>query len=207
MLMGLREKIENNLGLVIGGFVIASFAAGFGAYGAIQSVASTASTASEQSHSASWQDDARKDGWLPRVECPAYPISLTISSPGDQAVVGWSSWGSEARFLAALVIKSTYPIAETMQVGVVFNEEGTGNYYVEFSALLQSNDDRKIFRESEGFSVPFVPSGQKTINMWALAVDEPRSIGNVFSSLRQIQDSNPTVVLSPQIAIQPRIKE
>lgn len=35
-LMGLREKIENHLGLVIGGFVIASFVAGWSAYGAIR---------------------------------------------------------------------------------------------------------------------------------------------------------------------------
>jgi hypothetical protein len=197
--MTIRERIENHLGLVIGAFVVTSFAAGFGAYATIQSI--SARPDQESGTMVDWEDTARQQGWVPKGECPAVPVSLTISSPGDQAIVNISPGTDATSTDADLVVRSSYPIIETMDLGVVYNEEGTSNFYVDFP-LVEAAEDRKVFRTAYRLSIPFVLRRSGSLNIWAFVVDDESSIGNVFSSLSQIQDSNETVVLSPKTTLQ-----
>jgi hypothetical protein len=196
--MSLREKIEDHLGLVVGGFVVAGFVAGFGAYGAVQAISSDRPS----NVGSNWEEMARQEGWVPKGECPAFPISLTISSPGDQAIVDVSPREEYSRLNADLVIRSSYPIAESMDLGVVFNEEGSGNFYVQFPPL-QAGETRKVFRSlSDDFVAPFKLSGSGQLNLWSMAVGDQSSVGSIYASLEQIRQSDETVVLSPKVSIQ-----
>ena len=67
--MTLKEQIENNLTLVIGGFVVAAFAAGFGACKAIEPAAAPPQVASTES---TWSPLARQANWVPKTS--ALPI-------------------------------------------------------------------------------------------------------------------------------------
>lgn len=202
--MSLKERIENHLGLAIGGFLVAGFIAGFSAYGTIESIAGKPSG---QVATVDWQESARKNGWVAREECPSFPISLKISSPGDQSLVEVvSSFSDSSRIRTDLVIRSLRPVADDMDVGVVFNEEGSGNFYVSFPTF-QVNDNRSTFRANEDqFWTPFLLSGKGSLNLWALVVDDETSIGKVFSSLEQVEASNDTVVLSPKISVRLQAK-
>lgn len=196
--MSLREKIEDHLGLIIGGFVVAGFVAGFGAYGAIQSISADPGSGKV----GNWEEIARQEGWVPKGECPAFPISLTISSPGDQAIVDVEPGQGFSELDADLVIRSSYPVAESMDMGIVFNEEGSGNFYVAFP-LLDPGENRKVFRaSSDRYWAPFKLSGSRQLNLWALAVEDQSSVGSIYASLEQIRQSDETVVLSPKVSIQ-----
>lgn len=208
--MSIREKIEDHLGLVISGFVVGGFVAGFAAYGTIKSVAGQSGEHAGVADTSviNWEDNARQSGWVPKEECPAFPISLVISSPGDQSILSVSPASEGSELDADLVIRSSFPIAESMELGVVFNEEGSNNYYVSFPSL-DDNENRKIFRTPsyDNFWVPFVTADQATLHLWALAVDDKASIGTVFGSLEQIKGSNETVVLSPKISVRLRVAQ
>jgi hypothetical protein len=109
--MTLKERVENNVVVFLLGSLVTGFVAGFGAHQVIMGMAGLAET-----NATDWKEAAKDAGWIPREECPAFPINLRIASPGDVAVVPYSSAGTPA-LRTDLVIHSSRPIPLPTSVG------------------------------------------------------------------------------------------
>ncbi len=147
-----------------------------------------------------WQDEARKASWIPTAECPAFPISVAVTGPGDGADVQISSPILYTKFAVA----SSHPIPDSTDVGLLFNQEGTSNYYPDFGDLNVIALDRRTFASSGDEVVlpsSFAPKPNSVLNVWAIATDKAQQLGLVYSSLDQITGNSTDVVLSKKVTL------
>lgn len=68
-----KERLENNFTIFVLSLLVAGFGAGLGTYKFF----------SEAPHGPSWTDEAKKENWIPKNECPAYPVSITETLKSD----------------------------------------------------------------------------------------------------------------------------
>jgi hypothetical protein len=187
----LKQRLENNIVLVVLTTAVAAFGAGFGSHAAI-----TGSTGGTASTNTDWEVMAREKTWIPKAECPAFPISLRVLSPGDGATV--ERVGHWAQM--DLVVSSSRPVPEKDAVGVVYNTDGETNYYVKFPGF-QANENRTAFRTShQGLDILSEDAG-KRLNVWALAVEDQNLLGSVYGSLEQIKAISSSVFISDKVTV------
>ena len=74
-----KDKVENNITLFVLGLLATGFASGFGAYKLLLDGGWELQTP--------WQLEAKKANWRPANECPAYPVSVSITSPGNGSII------------------------------------------------------------------------------------------------------------------------
>jgi hypothetical protein len=197
--MSLKERIENNLTIFFLTTLLAGFLAGISAYQGILQISGLETVAQGTSGSvADWQDVARKQGWIAQAECPAFPISITITSPGNEAIVEFSDY--LGGLLTDVVVQATHPIPSSTQIGYVFNEEANPNYYVVFPEFYP-NKSRQIFRDTTIIHLPFQPLDKSKLRIWAVAVPDRDTVGSVYSDTKQILNSSPGAVMSESISI------
>ena len=183
------------------GLLLAGFIAGFSTYERIRRI-----TGFKNAPNTKWQDMAREQDWIPKSECPAYPISLDITSPGDGTIVKYLGIGTPA-LETDLVIQSSRPIPLPTSMGLIYNEDGDSNFYVSFPYFNDyfpdplGRNSRKIFRREEFVFLPFQPKDGTKLNLWAIAVADQRMVGSVYSSLEQIETSTSGAVISEKISI------
>jgi hypothetical protein len=190
--VNIKELIENNTTLSILGLLLAGFVAGIATYGFMAGFGANKSRTNPASCSTQdWQPLARKSDWLPKLECPAYPVSIRINSPGTGSVLQ----KDYEKIYTDLVIQTSRPLPETNSVGLVINEVGQPNFYVVFPNLV-ANETRTIFRDSYSVSLPFDPDDGASVSLWAIVVQDRTQFGSNYSSLDQIKSSGSDVTIS-----------
>jgi hypothetical protein len=189
----IKERLENNIVIVVSATAIAAFSAGFGAHAAISSPPPQTSGAS----STDWQSAAKQNGWIDKNACPAIPVKLRLASPGDGATVKLNRGAS---LESALVISASQPLPSADELLLVLKAEGDANYYV-IDPLLNGNENRTMFRYDSIYKVPFKLDKQTHIDIWAVMIVDKRNLGSVYGSLDQITAVSNTIVLSEKVAI------
>lgn len=196
--MGLKDKFENHpvvFGLTL---VVAGFIAGFSTCTVMSEMAGPSGSAGPGT---TWQDQARKADWVPRNECVAYPVSIGLTSPGNNSVVEIS----DSIMYVDLVLQASRPVPDKAVLGLVVNEAKQANYHVVFPSF-ETDQERKVFRRDNLLSLPFKPTPKSNLNLWAVLVDDPKKFGSVYSSIEQIKSSSSDVVLSHQVLLQTKEK-
>ena len=195
--MSLKDKIDNNLTLFVLGFLVTGFVAGFGSCKVLSDMGATKQpTTVTSSPPTPWVEIARKAKWVPMNECPAYPVSINITSPGGGSHIGVSTLGD---VYTDLVVQTSRPLPPTADVALVVNEENAPNVYVSFPPF-RANNQRTLFRVSY-FRLSNRPGKGATLNFWALVVDDRSKFGSIYSSIDQVKASASDVTLSPKISL------
>jgi hypothetical protein len=195
--MSIKDKIENNLTLYTLGLLTTGFIAGFGAFKAIQD----AKGAIPSPSAVSWETTARTAGWIPTSECPAFPISIALTSPGTGTIVNLSG-----NFLYTdLVIQSTRPLPSGSCVGIIINQEGDTNYYIGKYTIDAADDERKVFLSKQFVFLPFKPNPGASLSIWSYVTTNRNQLGTVYNNLAQIKQAIPEIVISEGIKIRPKI--
>lgn len=86
--MTLKDRIENNAVLYTLGLLFAGFVGGVATY---KSVLEIAGSKTPNTSSIAWNPIARAADWVPKSECPAFPVSLSLASPGAGSALGVST--------------------------------------------------------------------------------------------------------------------
>jgi len=195
--MGIKDNFENHPVVFGLSLIVAGFIAGFGTCKVMSDMAGPTDLRGALSSETTWQDKARKADWVPRSECAAYPVSISLLSPGNGSVIDLS----DSTLYADVVLQASRPVPETTVLGLVVNESEKANYYVLFPHL-SADSEKKVFRRDTLLSLPFKPSPTSELNVWALLVDDQKKFGSVYSSIEQIKSNSIDVVLSPQVTLQ-----
>lgn len=197
----LRERLEDNVVYVFGAALVTGFVAGFGAREILPDSGAPASQ---------WEDKARSADWLPKADCPAFPIVLDVKGPGDGSEVPAELSGRSWWLKTDVAIVASHPISEGTTVGLIFNKAGTTNYYIDKGYGLRSNDKRDSFYSGEvGIDLPeaLTLEPNAALNIWAVATDNESQLGSIYSSLDQIKATSSTIVLSGKVTVHLLVKE
>ncbi len=197
--MSLREKVEDHILWFSLSLVVTGFVAGFGAHAALSNALTSQVTGTQQGN---WEELAKSADWIPKGDCAAYPVSLTIAGPGSGSTVDVSNFEASASSLDTdLVVQANRPLPQSNAVGLITNEPGTPNYYVSFPPF-DSDDARKVFRETAPIILGEKLNDKSTeLNMWALLTDSSAKFGAVYSGLDQIRASDPNATLSAKVSL------
>ena len=191
--MSLKEKVENNLVIFTLGLLLAGFLAGFGAYKTIQEIVGS----SKPSHLTNWEPTARVAGWIPSTECPAFPVSVALTNPGNRTTIDVSN----DTLYTDLVIQCTRPLPLNNSVGIIINQEGDSNFYIGKHTVPAVDEGRKVFRDKEYVFLPFKPRPGSTITMWAYIATNENQVGTVYNSINQIKQASPEIVVSEGVTL------
>lgn len=191
--MGIKENFENHYVV----FGLTALAVGFGAGIGAPKLLSDASTSSASAAltTETWQAAARTAGWTPKEECAAYPVSMSVTSPGNGSVLALS----DGYIREPIVIQANRPIPDNNAVGIVVHQEGTPNFYVLFE-YFDANPNRTVFTDTY-VKLPFTPEAKATLTLWSVLVDDKKRFGSVYTSIDQIKNSSAEVILSPGISV------
>lgn len=148
---------------------------------------------------AEWQAAARRENWLPNEECPAFPIAVQLTSPGDGAQIRVSVGSDYTTIRTDLVIRTSRPLPSSSSVGLVANEEGTGQYYLLFPSF-RADERRAVFRKDDIY-LPFKAQLSSKLNIWALVVAAEREYGSPYSSIEQIRAVRDDSVISQKATV------
>jgi hypothetical protein len=189
--MGIKERLENNVVIVVLSTAATAGAAGFAFHAAI----TPAPTSSSVGSNADWQTVAREKGWVDKSECQALLVTLRILSPGNDSSIPWDG----DSLISDLVVSSSQSVPPTASVGFVLNAEGDKNFYVSFP-YFTINDPRTLFRGSRYTRLPIKMDKPTHVDMWGILVDDSNKVGPIYSSLDQIKAAT-TTVLSEKVGI------
>ena len=191
--MSLKDKIENNLVIFTLGLLFTGFGAGYAAHKEIQGFAGS----SESSNITNWEPIARAAGWIPSTECPAFPVSVALTSPGNRTTVDVS----DDKLYTDLVIQCTRTLPLSNSVGIIINQEGDSNFYIGKYSVSAVDESRKVFRGEVYVFLPFKPRPGSTITMWAYIATDENQVGTVYGSISQIKQASPEIVVSEGITL------
>jgi hypothetical protein len=188
----LKQKIEDNVVILLLSTAAACFVAGWGAHAA---VAGTLNSSRVTPPEINWQATAAENGWMDKNSCPALPVTLRILSPGDRANIRFRAGDLHSEF----VVNSSQPLPGTDSVGLVFHAEGDPNFYTSFPHL-EVNNARALFRDNV-ISLPFDVTKPTQIEIWALVIGDRNQMGSLYGGLEQIKAVSPTIFLSDKVTV------
>ncbi len=191
--MTLKERIENNIAIVLLSTAAVSFSAGWGAHAAIFSNLAPSGIAESNKD---WKSIASEKGWIDKAACPAMPVELSMLSPGNNASVEYHD-----DFLTAdFVVRTSRPLPQKDDVGIILNEEGSTNFYVEFP-YFTVNETRTLFRQENLVNFPIKGDIQKRMNVWSLVIEDKNEVGSVYGSLDEIRKVSPNIFISDEVTV------
>jgi hypothetical protein len=123
--MSWKEKVENNFTIFVLGLLVTGFAAGIGAYKLLVEMTAQPPSQSAAPSGLRWAEEAKKQDWVPKKECPAYPVSINITSPGSGSIVEKTDHVYYNSIGADLVVQASRPIPTPAQVSIVANRPAT----------------------------------------------------------------------------------
>lgn len=154
---------------------------------------------------AEWTTTAREKGWIPREECPANPTKLNINSPGDKAVVYYSTISSSTVYLEVqLVIASSKSISSSHAIGIIIKPEKDTNFYVDFPLFDITSDN--IFSHNAPIGLDFRLTEEESVMLWAFLIENKSAIGNIYSDIHQISNNTNLLAISEPITISCKLK-
>ena len=148
---------------------------------------------------AEWQAEARRYQWLPEAECPAVPTKIQITSPGNGSRLPFRVLGSETYTQNVVVVTSSKPITinSPASIGLLIKSEMDTNYYVDFP-LFDSSSDRKYLKTDYLSWRSILEEGTR-VDVWAFYVDDRNSIGEIYTSLAQLESSSSVYAISNSV--------
>jgi hypothetical protein len=144
--------------------------------------------------SAEWQAGARRADWIPKGECPAYPVTVKIVSPGE----GASLRVKEDTIYSRFVIETSRPIADADAIYLIVQRLGDPNIYIL----------KRIYGNSSGLvKLPFKIAQPGKVSFWAIVV--PRSPGaatderegEIYTDVAQIRALKDLLCISDPVQI------
>lgn len=184
-----KDKVENNITLFVLGLLATGFGSGF--------TASKLLPGGDLQSQTPWQLEAKKANWTPASDCPAYPVSISIASPGNGSVV--KVYAGDA-IEEELVVHTSRPLPRSSVVGIISNVEGNMNYYLSFPSF-EITANNTVFRKYEIVNFHKEVASAENVNLWAAIVDDESKYGSIYSSLEQITSSSKDVTLSQKITL------
>lgn len=152
--------------------------------------------------SVEWKQEARRQQWIPKEECPANPVKLHVTSPGDNTIVPFGMVSGQNMLLTTVIIASSKPIGPNDRVGVIIKPNENNNYYIELSSNISSfgrNADRKIF-SNDYVHLPCAPINNMKLKIYGILVTESK-IGTIYSDLNQIMALTTVLAISDPINV------
>jgi hypothetical protein len=189
-----KERLENNIVLVVLTTAVAAFSAGFGAHAAIAGNNNASSGQPDQT--VDWQTTAKEKGWIDKGMCPAMPVVLRVLSPGDNATVQFGLGDLKTD----LVISSSQPLPTADSVGFIIKAEEDTNYYVSFP-YFNDNESHTLFRDDHFVQIAKKIEKPTHVDMWGIVIDDKRRLGSVYGSMDEIKSVSNTIFLSEKIGI------
>lgn len=181
------------------GWIISGFLAGFSAsqFLSKESIFSGTSLA-EQCTADQWQQLARTSDWTPKNECPAYPLHLSITSPGNQTIIAPSKdYPNEIR--EKVIVSLSRPLPTGTRLYLAAQGTDSSNLYVSNANLYSNANGIAATIGSSNFN--FDLSKQKSIQIWAFATNDDDRIGNLYKNIQQLQDTTQNVYVSEPIEL------
>jgi len=200
--MTLKDKIENHLGLVVSSVFGAGLLLGFGAGMKVEqwfkeAVAPASSII--QCKAEIWKPLAQKADWLPMSQCPAYPLKMQISSPGNGTTVSIGSINKKT-ISTPFILSISRPLIGDSALGFVVKPSSSPNYYVIFPFFEQTKETNS-YRTRFGLELPINIQNDSKYEIRGLLIDKKDKLGDRFLDISQITDVDPSVVLTDAITV------
>lgn len=195
--MTLRDKIENHLGLYISGVAIAGFASGIAADRWAKDIFG-APVPAPQCKAEQWEPLAREAQWTPLTQCPAFPIKLQITSPGNG-----TSFAIDRHRLRTLkipfVVSASRPLPSISDIGFVVKPSSTPNHFVVFPGVYQIANTNS-FRTYE-IELPIDVTPGQEYSVRGIFIERKGVLGDRFTSIDQILAADPSIVLTDAVSV------
>jgi hypothetical protein len=196
--MTLKDRIENNLTIAALSLAITSFAAGVATDRWAKDVLGSAAQALECKAEA-WQELAKKAEWAPLAQCPAFPLKFNISSPGNGVTLAFdTSWEKTLRI--PFVVSVSRPLPDVGDIGFVVKPKDSSNFFTVFP-LISRVHDSNTYRAGYGIDLPVNVVSGNEYEIRAVFIDKKMKFGDRFTGIAQVQNTDPSVVLSDPIIV------
>jgi hypothetical protein len=193
--MNLRDHIENNIAIYSAIVLSTGFAIGFATDRWAKEVLGASTNVAECKPEV-WEPIARKAEWMPLAQCPAFPLKLQITSPGNG-----TSFPINAHYPETLripvVVSASRPLPEVGSLGFVVKAKNSLNYFVAFP-LVGRTRDTNTYRTNE-IELPVHLSAGTEYEVRAVFVQRAEMLGDRFTSVEQILAADPSVVLTDPV--------
>ncbi len=146
-----------------------------------------------------WTMIAKEKGWIPKEECPAFPVRLTLNSPGADAQVKYYISGDKIVIRTPIVVGVSKPVNEKHRIGIILKYGKNKNVYVVFPDF-KSTDSKVFTTRDSSSSMTFLPlgtSGNDELTFQACLVENDSVLGDVYGNFAQIT-SNPLVLAASE---------
>ncbi len=145
-----------------------------------------------------WQTLATLNDWIPEEECPGKPIKLTITSPVNGLSLRVSNYGSNSELLSPFIVKSSHPISEDWHIGLL----SKGNKSSQYTLIFRRPNTKLSLTEYVWNNLKAVPEhDSNSVEIRAVLVDDYRRVGEYFSSVQQVIESDGVFSVSAPITV------
>jgi hypothetical protein len=144
-----------------------------------------------------WKTEAKSNGWGLREECPAYPVNIKLSSPGDGSII--NSYQNGRSLDTSFIVKASREIRKESDVGFIIKRKNDTNVYVVFP-YYDEYADRKVFSWLEIYT-PIETKQHNKIEIKAIVTSNKKLFGSVYTSEEQIHKLDDEIVYSDQITV------
>lgn len=145
-----------------------------------------------------WQTLASLNGWIPADECPGKPIKLSITSPVNDLQLKYNDYGVHKELFSSLVVKASHPISDDWHLGILSKGENDDQYQLSFPWP----DNKLTNTEFVWNRLQVVANnGSKSAEVLVVLVDDYRRVGEHFSSVQQVIESDGVYSVSEPITV------
>ena len=147
-----------------------------------------------------WQETARKNDWIPISECPAFPVTVRITSPGSGAILEQSRNNIHSRF----VVETSRQIKDEHTIYLLVRRADESNHYIA---------DRLYGGAALGVELPFEVSEPTEVTFWALVVNTEipsyydGKVGEIYTDIEQVKSIKQFLALSDPVRVTLRRSE
>jgi hypothetical protein len=181
------------------GWIISGFVAGFAASQFLSKESIFAgSSVVQQCTTDQWQQLAKTSDWTPKNECPAYPLRLSVTSPGNQTFISPRKYVPN-EISEKVVVNLSRPLPTGTRIYLAAQDTDSTNLYVSNATLYPKSDGiaTTIGPSDLGFNL----SKAKSIRLWAFATNDDDRIGDLYKDIQQLQDGTPDIYVSEPIQL------
>ena len=180
--MSESSKTLTVLGLLFAGFVSGFSVSQFLSKDSIFSGGSA--VAASECSGEKWRPLAESADWTPKNECPAYPLRLSISSPGSLAYI--SSRSSQPDLIhERVVVNSSRPLPEGMKIFLAAQAVGSPNLHVSRERLYSNSEN--VATTIGSISLGFDFSKYDRVRLWAFAAADDGRVGDLYAGIEQLE--------------------
>ena len=155
-----------------------------------------------------WKTTATKAGWIKADKCPAFPISIELTSPGINTTIPFEDspyTGGGTELETKFIVTATRPIPDQGSIGIIFSPDNKSDFYVVFPLWTEGNDN-KIFSHSS-LRLPIKLKGSEKAEIYAFFTSNKHLYGEVYATFEQVVNQDPEVVVTNKVVFNLRKRE